>query len=165
MHEKLVIVSKRKTMGNKILSIVLFILTCLMLVCATFLAPGLFALPAVLFGVLWYFLSFRSDIEYEYTYYEGDLKFAKIKAKSKRKAIAQVQMDDVLMLAPKGDRSVYKYETDGTIAYKNLTSGEPGAKIYELVCKGDRGNIRYEFEPDEDMLDAILIKYPRTVIK
>lgn len=165
MHEKLVIVSKRKTMGNKILSIVLFILTCLMLVSATFLAPGLFALPAVIFGALWYFLSFRSDIEYEYTYYEGDLKFAKIKAKSKRKAIAQVQMDDVLMLAPKGDRSVYKYETDGTISYKNLTSGEPGAKIYELVCKGERGNIRYEFEPDEDMLDAILIKYPRTVIK
>jgi hypothetical protein len=33
------------------------------------------------------------------------------------------------------------------------------------VCKGENGITRYEFEPDEDMLNAIMVKYPRNVIK
>lgn len=32
-------------------------------------------------------------------------------------------------------------------------------------CKGENGITRYEFEPDEDMLNAIMVKYPRSVIK
>ena len=40
-----------------------------------------------------------------------------------------------------------------------------GAKLYEAVCKGENGITRYEFEPDEDMLNAIMVKYPRSVIK
>lgn len=37
--------------------------------------------------------------------------------------------------------------------------------IYELVFKGEKGINRYEFEPDEEMLDAVMVKYPRAVIK
>lgn len=51
------------------------------------------------------------------------------------------------------------------IACKDLTSGESGTKIYELVFKGEKGINRYEFEPDEEMLDAVMVKYPRAVIK
>lgn len=46
-----------------------------------------------------------------------------------------------------------------------MTSGESGTKIYELVFKGEKGINRYEFEPDEEMLDAVMVKYPRAVIK
>ena len=74
-------------------------------------------------------------------------------------------MEDVLALAPKGDRSVYKYENDNSLACKDLTSGESVTKIYELVFKGEKGINRYEFEPDEEMLDAVMVKYPRAVIK
>lgn len=165
MHEKLVIIPKRKTTGKKILNIGWFLLACLMFLAATFISPVIFLIPAILFAVLWYFQTFRFDTEYEYTYFDGDLRFARIRAKSRRKSIAKIQMEDVLGIAPKGDRSVYKYESDSTVACKKLTSGEPGAKIYELVCKGEKGVIRYEFEPDEEMLDAIMVKYPRSVIK
>lgn len=65
----------------------------------------------------------------------------------------------------RGDRSVYKYENDNSLACKDLTSGESGTKIYELVFKGEKGINRYEFEPDEEMLDAVMVKYPRAVIK
>ena len=37
--------------------------------------------------------------------------------------------------------------------------------MYELVCKGEKGLLRYEFEPDEDMLNAITVKYPRSVVR
>lgn len=125
----------------------------------------LFAVPAIIFAIIWYFQAFRSDIEYEYTYYDGEFRFARIKAKRKRKGLGRVQMEDVLALAPKGDRSVYKYENDNSLACKDLTSGESGTKIYELVFKGEKGINRYEFEPDEEMLDAVMVKYPRAVIK
>lgn len=164
MHEKLVIVPKKKTVGKKVLNVVWFVLTCVMVILCMF-APIIFLIPAVAFGLLWYFTGFRSDLEWEYTYYDGELRFAKIKNKSKRKNIARIQMDDVQAFAPKGDRSVYKYENDKNLAHKDLTSGNPTAKVYELVCKGEKGICRYEFEPDEEMLDEILVKYPRLVIK
>lgn len=165
MHEKLVIVPKRKTTAKKILNITWFVLACLMLVLSMWVNPILFFIPAVVFGVLWYYTGFKGDIEYEYTYYDGELRFARIKAKSRRKGIAKVQMEDVLAFAPKGDRSVYKYENDRNLPCKNIASGNSDARVYELVCKGEKGLLRYEFEPDEEMLDEIMVKYPRSVIK
>lgn len=165
MHEKLVIVPKKTAVGKKLLSIVLFIITCVFFI-LSILAPVVFFLtPAMILAVVWFLVAFRTDIEYEYTYYDGEMRFAKIRAKSKRKGLGRVSMDDVIMLAPKGDRSVYKYENDNGIAYKNLTSGETDAKVYELVFKGEKGINRYEIEPDEEMLDEIIKKYARLVIK
>ena len=135
MHEKLVIVPKKKTGSKKMLTTAWFILACLMFLLATFVNPVIFLIPGIAFALVWYFQAFRSDIEYEYTYYDGEFRFARIKAKSKRKAIGSVQMDDVLGFAPRGDRSVYKYENDKNLAYKNLTSGDPEAKVYELIGK------------------------------
>ena len=85
--------------------------------------------------------------------------------KAKRKNLAAINMDDVLAIAPKGDRSVYKYENDHTLKYKNLTSEDATAKVYELVFKGEKDMCRWEFEPDEEMLNAIRVKYPHTVVK
>ena len=165
MSEKLVIVPRKLSGGHKAGTIIFFVLTCLSLIAAMFIAPTLFLIPAIIFGVLWYVFGFRSYTEYEYTYFDGELRIAKIKNKSRRKKVALVNMDDVLMIAPKGDRSTYKYENDRNIPFKNVASGVAGAKVYELICKGEKGIARYEIEPDEDMLDAIMVKYPRVVTK
>lgn len=165
MHEKLVIVSKKITGVHKALVFVFFALTCVCLVASMMLAPALFMIPAIVFGVLWYLFAFRSEVEFEYTYYDGELRFAKIRNKSRRKKIAIINMEDVIQIAPKGDRSTYKYENDKNLPFKNIASGDPSAKVYELIGKGEKGNVRYEFEPDEDMLNEIMIKYPRVVIK
>lgn len=164
MLEKLVIVPKKRTMGMKCMSIAEFVLTCLLFI-TSMLSPGSYLILAIISAVVWYFVAFRSDIEYEYTYYDGEICFAKIRNKSRRKNLGSVQMEDVLAFAPRGDRSVYKYENDRNLTYKNYTSSRAEAKVYELVFKGEKGIHRYEFEPDEEMLDAILVKYPRTVIK
>ena len=164
MREKLVIVPRQRTFGKKLLTIVLFVATCALFLLAI-PVPVLFTIPAVLMAVIWYFVTFRSDIEYEYTYYDGELRFAKIRAKSKRKNLGCVEMENVTIIAPKGDRSVYKFENDSQMDHRDLTSAALGAKVYELVFKGEKGMCRYEFEPDEDMLDEIMVKYPRSVVK
>ena len=92
MHEKLVIVPKKKTGSKKMLTTAWFILACLMFLLATFVNPFIFLIPGIAFALVWYFQAFRSDIEYEYTYYDGELRFARIKAKSKRKAACRWMM-------------------------------------------------------------------------
>ncbi len=165
MGEKLVIVPKRKTAANRIISIVWFFIACFCLVMASFLAPGIFFIPSLLFIMLWIWMTFYSFTEYEYTYFDGDLRFARIRNKARRKRIAEINMEDVIQIAPKGDRSVYKYENDRSVTYKNVTSGDPDAKIYEIICKGERSVVRYEFEPDDEMLEAMRMKYSRVIIK
>ncbi len=164
MHEKLVIVPKRTSALKKVLNIVWFALACVSLLMAI-IAPGIFLIPAVVFIAIWVWQTFRSNVEYEYTYYDGDLRIAKIKNKAKRKRIAAISMEDVIIIAPKGDRSVYKYENDNQLQHKSFTSGAPDAKVYEMIFKGEKNVIRYEFEPDEEMLDAMMIKYARLVTK
>ena len=164
MHEKLVIIAKQKTAGMKVMVIVSFLLTCFCLILSMF-NPIAFLAPTVVLAILWFFLSFRSNVEFEYTYYDGEIRFAKISNKSRRRNLAKILMDDVLGIAPKGDKSVYKYENDAGVPCKKLISGISDAKVYTLVCKSERGIVRYEFEPDEEMLDEITVKYPRSVIK
>lgn len=165
MREQLIFVPKKVSTVKKVLNMVWFILACVCFLGAIFITPIVFAIPAIGFTVLWVFQQFFSYMEYEYTYYDGDLKFAKIKNKAKRKRIAALHMDDVLQIAPKGDRSIYKYENDTTVKCKDLTSGNADAKVYVVVAKSESAITRFQFEPDEDMLNAIMVKYPRVVIK
>lgn len=165
MNEKLVIVPRVKTGMRKVLNVVLFVASCVLLLLASFVSPFLFFIPALLVVGVWVWQGFFANVEYEYTYFEGELHLARITNKSRRKNLVDVNMEDVLTIAPKGDRSVYKYENDKALKYKDLTSGDASAKVYELIYKSEKGMCRYEFEPDEEMLDAIRVKYPRTVVK
>lgn len=165
MNEKLVIIPKLVTSGKKIMTIVLFVIACILLLLSTFVSPLLFFLPAILVMVLWVWQGFFSNVEFEYTYFDGDLRFAKIKNKAKRKKIADINMEDVVILAPKGDRGVYKYENDKNLKCINLTSGRADAKVYELIVKNEEGFMRIEFEPDEEMLNAMMVKYARIIVK
>lgn len=165
MHENLVIVPQKRTMFKKIMVLVWFVLTCLSLLFAIFVFP-LFIIPAIIFGIVWFQWNFRSDIEFEYVYFDGDIRIARIKDKRKRKNIVWAAMEEsVVIIAPKGDRSVYKYENDKSIPYRNIGSGAPDAKVYELIIKNDKGLVRYEFEPDQEMVDAIAARYPRGIVK
>lgn len=165
MNEKLVIVPRKKSAVKKLVTTMLLVLSCMFTLLSIFIAPFLFMVPAVISISLWVWQNYYSNVEYEYTYYDGDLNIAKIKNKAKRKLVLSVNMEDVMTIAPKGDRSVYKYEKDNTYKYKDVSSGIASAKVYELIFKGEKGMFRYEFEPDEEMLDAIRIKYPRSVVK
>ena len=165
MSEKLVIVPRIQTGMKKALTTSFFAAACSCFIMATFVSPGLFFVPSVIFFFVWVWRNFYSKVEYEYTYYDGELRMAKITNKAKRKNLVAVNMEDVLAIAPRGDRSVYKYENDNSLKYKDFSSGMKTAKVYAIVFKGEKSMCRYEFEPDEEMLDAIRVKYPRTVVK
>lgn len=81
MHEKLVIVPKKKQVPKNVNYSMVY--PCLPDVFAGYICESVyFLIPGIAFALVWYFQAFRSDIEYEYTYYDGELRFARIKAKA-----------------------------------------------------------------------------------
>ena len=163
MYEVYVLVPVRKSFATvfaAVFSMVLAIL-CLLLSCVT-----MFMLPFVLvFGGLWYFLTFCSFKEFEYSYFDGEVRFAKIMNKSRRKRLAVYSMDEVSQIAPAGDRSVYRYETDHTVKVLDYTSQVKDQPYYEMVIQKEGDTYLIKFEPDDKYLDAVQVKYAQKVIR
>lgn len=126
-----------------------------------------FLVVALIFGGLWYWLIFMSRFEYEYSYFDGELRFAKVINKSKRKTLKGYNMEDVLQIAPAGDRSVYKYENDANVAKKDYTSAKKDVPYYDIVLKDSSSNsiTLIKAELDDQYLDAVCIKHKSKVIR
>ena len=119
---------------------------------------------AIVFGLLWYFLMFRANKEYEYSYFDGEARFARVMNKSRRKALGSYSMDEIVMIAPSGDRSVSKYEGDHSIKVCDYTSHMKRPYYVMVAQKG--GNLTLiKFEPDEQYLDAVAFKFRQKVVR
>lgn len=124
-----------------------------------------FIFLAMIFAVLWFLFTFRSNKEYEYSYFDGDMRFSKIMNKSRRKTLATYSMGDVIQIAPEGDRSVYRYENDKSVTVKDYSSGRKEAPKYDMVLSRADKTLLIKFEPDEQYLNAIELKYKQKVIR
>ena len=161
--EVFMLVEKKKGALSYILFSLLAGLTVLFVFGTLFISPILFTI-AILFGVFAWLIK-RSCTEYEYSYFDGDVRFTKIKNKSRRKKIGLYVMDETILIAPSGDRSVYNHENNNSYKVRDLTSGNKDAKVYIMVTKGENGMELIKFEPDEQILDAICRKYAQKVKK
>ena len=163
MLEVYVLVDKKKSFTELCLSNGMLVLGAIFLY-ATFYYSFVLISISVLFFILGVLFTKRK-LEYEYSYFDGDVRFAKIINKSKRKNLKGYVMDNILVIAPEGDRSVYNYENDAQAKKRNLSSGQKDAKVYVMVAKTEDGMEVTRFEPDEKYLDAVCIKYPQKVIR
>ena len=163
MLEVYVLVEKEKKFGMKILSILCFVFGAGLLALSLMGALLLFALavPLLALGV---FLNNRG-LEYEYAYFDGDFRFAKIISKEKRKELIGYDIENVIVIAPLGDRSIYQYENNPQVKKRDLSSGKKNAKLYALVAKTEEDYQMTIFEPDEKYLDAVCIKYRQKVVR
>lgn len=166
IFENTILVNKKASLVNTIGRIITIALL-IMFLGLTFspIAPGLFLAPAIIMGVIFYFLHLGSQTEYEYTYIEGRLSFAKIKAKRRRKELAKIEMEEVLLLAPEKAPELNSYHNGQQKAVcKNYTSGYGGREIYEVVYKLGEGIGIIRFEPDLNMLEMMQPRNMRKVI-
>ncbi len=160
--EVYVLVTKKKSLIMQILAGLMLGLVAVSIY-LTILVP-LFMGLIIIFGALFYLFQFRQFREFEYSYFDGDVRFAKISNKSRRKTLKRFTMEEVLQIAPAGDRSVYKYETDSNVRKYNYASGYAGGAVYDMVYKdGDNVNL-IVFEPDERYLQEVRKKYAQKVI-
>lgn len=160
--EVFVLVAKKKNILLQFFSTLLLV-TGVVTVVLSFIGLYMFLPFAIMEVAIGYVLSKRY-IEYEYSYFDGDVRFAKIINKSKRKTLKGYSMEDVQIIAPIGDRSVQHYLNESGVKVRDMRSGNPKAKVYAMVVRAE-GTQLVKFEPDEQYLDAICIKYRPKVIK
>lgn len=157
MFEVYVLVEKKKSVFLTFFSVFSYVMAALS---AIFVMIGLyFFVPTAVFGFIlgWFFQT--RNYEFEYSYFDGDVRFAKIINKANRKKLPGYKMSEVLAIAPTGDPSVASYENDSKAKIRRLQSGYPGRKLFVMAAKGEKGIELVYFEPDDKYLDAVCVKY------
>lgn len=128
------------------------------------LINALALLFALAFAALWFYFQGRTHTEYEYSYFDGEMRFARITGKSKRKALGEIEMASVEKIAPAGDASLAGFKNNSSLKVKDYTS-RSGAPYYEMIAKHDGNVVLFKLELDEKILDAICRKYASKVVR
>lgn len=119
----------------------------------------LFVLLFLIAGGLFYAVRATSRVEYEYSYIEGRLSFAKIKNKKRRKNLATIEMETLQLIAPKGAPELRNYHENMNIIKRDYTSGQEDHKVYEAIYTQGEDVVDIMFEPDDNMLDMMARRY------
>lgn len=161
MSEVYVLVERKKPVIIKFFGIFSYVIGVLSVI-ATIIVGSIFPITAILGILLGYFFQTR-NYEIEYAYFDGDVRFAKIINKAKRKRLPGYKMADVYMIAPAGDPSVYNYENEHGATIRRYQSGYKQEKLYVMAVKGKDSTELIYFEPDEKYLDAVCQKFGHKV--
>jgi hypothetical protein len=121
---------------------------------------GTFVASIMVVGCFYIFPRF--NVEYEYIYCDGQLDFDRIAGNIKRKNILRIDFDKVEMVAPVNSHAFDNYK-HLKLTTRDFTSLNPDAKVYAIVFRGNRDNVRILFEPSEKMLACIKHKTPRKI--
>jgi hypothetical protein len=163
MFEVYVLVPRKKSVGVMLLISLFFALTIVLLLFACI--NPLLMVFAIISALLWSLFQFRSNKEFEYSYFDGEVRFAKVMNKSRRKNLQIFSMEEVVAIAPSEDRSVYKYQNGNGGKVIDYTSGRKDEPYYVMVRQNAEGTEVFRFEPDEQYLDAVCVKYGQKVIR
>lgn len=164
VFENTVLVDCRPSYGQIFLKYLTFILTVFLAVETVMVSPMLFFIPTAVMAFLTHLAYSACMTEYEYTYMDGELDIAKIKAKRKRKEIEQIDLENLILVAPKGSNELNNYHRSNETKIYNATSRKPNRKTYEIVYRKNNTQSIISFEPDDNMLDLIRSKHMSKVI-
>lgn len=91
--EVYVLVPVRKTVVAKVVGTLMLVLAVVSLLAAC-LTSGITLPVALVCGIVWFVLMGNSK-EFEYSYFDGEVRFAKVLNKNRRKSLGGYPMDDV----------------------------------------------------------------------
>ena len=115
---------------------------------------------AVAFGIASYCLKMFGDIEFEYLYIDKELQIDRILAKTKRKRMETLDLNELEVLAPIRSHELDRYRNRNikTVDYSSGDESHDSQK-YMLVVN-DKQVI---FEPTEEMVKTVKMFAPRKV--
>ena len=119
----------------------------------------------VLFVVLLivdYYVLRRMDVEYEYTYFGGELDIAKVMNKQFRKEVFTTNVKEEMELIAPSDHADLKYhQVEKTL---DFSSKFPEHKTYTMVTLYKGQKVKVIIEPNEKLLNNLRDTAPRKVI-
>lgn len=147
----------------------------------SFCFGGICLLISVAFGILAYVVFPRLNVEYEYVFVDGQIDFDKIMNGEKRKRMARIDFDQVVVCAPQFSHALDGYRRDGIPTYNysslpsvsnNQSDAKPvtkedgsSVKVWGIVTTAGEKNAVYYFEPDENMVQKMKQKSPRKIVE
>lgn len=155
---------KRKTsLGQNIFKNLFIFLTVVALLAGLLLYP-IFLVTAVVFGIFSYFSIMNADIEYEYLLVDRELTIDVIRAKSKRKTIANYQLDHMEVFAPDGSKHLEEFQNK-KLKVRDFSSHFEDSNPYVLVCGGKNNTEMIVLEGNDELYKNIYMIAPRKVFK
>lgn len=152
------LVKQQTTMATKLKRAALIALV----VVGVFLCMLFMAAFPVLIGIIalvsW--LWKRTDLEFEYLYFSGDLDIDKIMGMQKRKRVFSTNVKSIVLLAPTGAYELQQYQN--LKAYD--CSSNSGNKTYEMIITQKGEKVRVIFEPNEKILNNMRMYDPRKIL-
>ena len=103
------------------------------------------------------------DIEYEYLYLDRSLSIDKVLAKEKRKHVVDIDLNKMEIMAPSTSHELDSYRSM-QLPYVEYASGMEGAQVYVIVYSDQDSRRMIGIEPNQELLDAIKMLYPRKVV-
>jgi hypothetical protein len=161
--EVYVLVPVRRSFLNLVLGSLCLALAIVLMLAAC--SVPIVAYAAVLLALAWYYISFKFGKEYEYAYFDREVRLARIINKSRRKSLGTYSMEDVEVVAPAGDRAVQRYEQMQGIKVLDYTSHNKGTPYYEMVIRQEGQTILLKMELDDRYLDEVEKQYKQKVIR
>lgn len=148
-----------KVMGLRVLLVLGVIIGAILMMLGSYMG-----IAGVLLIVAMIFLFPRLNVEYEYVFVDGQLDFDRITAKSKRKTILRIDLEQVEIVAPEGSHALDSY-TYADLVKKDFSSGDKNSKPYIIIANADEKKYRIAFEPNEKMINMMKQKSPRKIVQ
>lgn len=157
------LVKRKPPVGPSIAQTVFAALTVTCLIIGIGLSPFIF-LFSIVFGIATYFTHLSADIEYEYLFVERELSIDIIRAKSKRKKIAEFEINRMEVFAPEGSRHLDEYK-NRRMSVKDYSSHLNDTNPYVMIYMGDKELQMVVLEGSDALTKCFYNAAPRKVFK
>ena len=115
--------------------------------------------PALVLGIIAYFLLPRLDVEFEYLYLDKEITIDKIFSKQTRKRAMIVDLNKMELIAP-----ITSHEFDSYRARKVPVKDYSSKNPYGIAYHDPQGDMIIIIEPNAELFKAIKTAFPRKMI-
>lgn len=119
-------------------------------------------LAGVVFGVITYFARMYANVEFEYLFLNKELTIDRILGESKRKKMAEFDMQRMEILAPAESHRLDSYR-DRKCVNHDFTSKQEDSKPYTFIYAGDNEVAKVSIDMTDELFKAIRDISPRKV--
>lgn len=143
----------------------IFLRSLTIMLAVAFIILGFLFVPALVVGlamaVVAYFVYMNAELEYEYLYLDKEITIDKVMAKTKRKRVAQYDINRMEIFAPMNSYHLdnYKNRNGKTLDYSSGEAKQPEARYVMYYDSGEK----IILEPNMEMVKAMKNIAPRKV--
>ncbi|NLK97704.1 MAG: hypothetical protein GX272_06450 [Epulopiscium sp.] len=154
------LVAKKRTSKDGMITALIILAAIVVALAAFAFIPQVFVFVVAIAAYGAYWLIQRQNIEYEYSFTNGELDIDQIINKSSRKRVVSVSVKEFDVMAHVEDKD-HAHELTGFEKTLDFSSGEIKANTYAAIFVHNNQKVKMIFEPNEEILKGIFHLIPR----